>query len=315
MTTDHAAWAPPLVCEIVEALSAAPGLVTRVHVPSTVATHPVRAVSADRDAEPGTASWMSTKVWQQTPERLAGYRGTLLVAPAGVPLDDMACAVVTCDSPKRGFALLLATFFPHLAGVRWPTDGSRVSDESTVDPSASLAPGAVIGSGCTIGPRVQIGPNTVLANTCVEADVVIGANCTIGLSGFGYERDHTGRHVRFPHVGLVRIGTGVEIGSNTCIDRGTLGATIIGPNVKIDNLVHVAHNVTIGENCLVIAHAMLGGSVTLGADTWCAPSVAVLNKLTIGANATLGLGAAVLRDVAPGETVFGNPGRTLKRDA
>ena len=152
-----------------------------------------------------------------------------------------------------------------------------------------------------------------MANCTIAAGVRIGCNCTIGLPGFGYEKDQAGAYWRFPHLGGVRIEADVEIGSNTCIDRGSLGDTVIGRGCKIDNLVHVAHNVVLGNNAVVIANTMLGGSVTIGAGAWVAPSVTIMNQATIGAGATLGLGAVVLKDVAPGQVIVGNPGKVLEK--
>jgi UDP-3-O-[3-hydroxymyristoyl] glucosamine N-acyltransferase len=143
--------------------------------------------------------------------------------------------------------------------------------------------------------------------------VRIGANCSIGLPGFGYERDEDGRYWRFPHLGRVIIASDVEIGSNTCIDRGAIGDTIIERGVKIDNLVHIAHNVILKENVVVIANSMVAGSVTVDADAWISPSAAIKNKLSIGHGSVVGLGAVVIRDVAPHTTVIGNPARLLEK--
>jgi len=134
------------------------------------------------------------------------------------------------------------------------------------------------------------------------------------LSGFGYERDSGGRYWRFPHVGKVVIEADVEIGSNTCIDRGAIGETRIGRASKIDNLVHIAHNVTLAPNSIVIANAMLGGSVHVGEGAWIAPSASIMNQAHIGARAIVGLGAVVLKSVDADTTVVGNPAKPLVKD-
>ena len=103
----------------------------------------------------------------------------------------------------------------------------------------------------------------------------------------------------------------MEIGSNTCIDRGAIGNTEIGSGTKIDNLVHIAHNVVIGVNCLLIANSMIGGSAVVGKNVWIAPSAALKNQVEIGENSLIGMGAVVIRDVAPGLTIAGNPAKTL----
>lgn len=289
------------------------GLTVGVHVPPGIAGAEITDLKSDSDASEGEAAWISASTMSAAPHRIRTFKGSLLVTPPLQQLPQVPHAIVACAKPKLAFSRLIARFFQDRLTDRWPEQGRQISEGALVDESAVIAAGALIGSGSRIGPRVRVGPNTVIANTTIAADVRIGANCTIGLPGFGYERSDDGEYVRFPHVGRVDIGAGVEIGSNTCIDRGTLGSTVIGPGVKIDNLVHVAHNVTIGANSLVIAHAMLGGSVQIGADVWCAPSVAIKNKLSIGANALIGMGAVVLKDVVSGETVVGNPARPLER--
>jgi UDP-3-O-[3-hydroxymyristoyl] glucosamine N-acyltransferase len=171
----------------------------------------------------------------------------------------------------------------------------------------------VIGPGVTIGEGSSIGPNTCIANTQIGSRVQIGANCTLGLAGYGYAKGPHGQQVAFPHIGRVVIDDDVEIGSNTCIDRGALGETRIHRGARIDNLVHVAHNVVVGADAMIIAHAMLGGSAVIGDRAWVAPAVVIMNQANIGADAVLGLGAVVVKSVAAGTTVVGNPARPLER--
>ncbi len=118
-----------------------------------------------------------------------------------------------------------------------------------------------------------------------------------------------GTMTKFIHLGGVLIQDNVEIGSNTSIDRGTLGNTIIRKGVKIDNQVHIAHNCDIGEDVVVIAQSMVGGSVKIGNRSWIAPSVVIMNGITIGSDATCGLGAVITKSVKDGDTVMGNPAR------
>ena len=114
-----------------------------------------------------------------------------------------------------------------------------------------------------------------------------------------------------PHVGNVVIENGVEIGNNTCVDRGVLGSTILKENCKIDNLVHIAHGVVVGRNALVIALALVAGSVEIGENAWIAPSSSILQKVKIGKNATIGMGAVVLKNVGEEEVWVGNPAKKL----
>lgn len=273
----------------------------------------ITGVHADVAAQAGSISWLSKRVAEQEPSRISEFAGTLLLVPSGVaPVYQKERHIVPCTNPKLAFSVVVNHFFSEMLVTRWPSRGSIASDV-VIGSDLRIAPGVLIGSGCKIGNRVSIGPNTVLANTLVEDDVSIGANCSVGLPGYGYERDEAGTPVRFPHLGTVSIARNVEIGSNVCIDRGALGVTMIGENCKIDNLVHIAHNVTMENGCMVIANSMIAGSVLLGERSWIAPSASILNQIHVGAEAVVGLGAVVIRSVAPGTTVVGNPARELKR--
>lgn len=239
-------------------------------------------------------------------------QGSVGLESAGLILQSMdgqgAPNALPCSDPKLAFAEVAHRFFPETFGWQW-----SATSEPVVHASALIGTGVVFGAHVSIGEGVRIGPNTCLSNVMIEGPAEIGANCTIGGPGFGFTRRADGSQIRFPHVGGVRVGRDVSIGSNTCIDRGALGDTVIGRGTKIDNLVHIAHNVRLGANCLVIANAMIAGSVEIGNDCWVAPSSAILNKVTIGAAATVGLGAVVLRDVPANATVVGNPARELPR--
>lgn len=160
-----------------------------------------------------------------------------------------------------------------------------------------------------------IHPSATINYECVEfgKNVRIGPNCTIGFNGFGFEQDEDGSYLRFPHIGKVIIGDNVEIGANTCIDRGALGDTIIGEGTKIDNLVHVAHNVKIGKNCMIIALTCLGGGVIIEDGAYVGIGASIRNQRKIGEKAFIGMGAVVVKDVDPEITVIGNPARPMKR--
>jgi UDP-3-O-[3-hydroxymyristoyl] glucosamine N-acyltransferase LpxD len=274
--------------------------------------------ASDGTARDGQISWVSAKVLQADRQRPSRFAGTLLIVPAiagAVPCEASAQSVhVLTTSPKLAICRLAEVFFPESVRTQWPSiaDGA-VAPGADVHPSAVLAHGVVIAADVRIGAGCEIGPNSCIANADLADGVSIGANCSIGLSGFGYEQGPDGRWHPFPHVGRVRFETGVRVGSNTCIDRGALGDTVVRSSARIDNLVHVAHNVDIGEDAVVIAHAMLGGSVAVGARAWVAPSACVKNQLLIGEGAVIGLGAVVIKDVPKDTTVIGNPAKVLVR--
>jgi UDP-3-O-[3-hydroxymyristoyl] glucosamine N-acyltransferase len=167
-------------------------------------------------------------------------------------------------------------------------------------PTARVGCGTIIYPGVFIGPNVQVG-----------ADCVIAANTVIGGPGFGYVTDERGEHVYREHVQGVVIADDVHIGANTCIDQGRHRTTRIGRGTRIDNLVHIAHNVIVGERCQIIAHSMVAGSVEIGDDATISPGALIRDHRDIGAGAHVGQGANVVRPVMPGQTVAGNPARPL----
>jgi UDP-3-O-[3-hydroxymyristoyl] glucosamine N-acyltransferase len=182
-----------------------------------------------------------------------------------------------------------------------------------IHPSARVGVNTVIANGVKIGADTVIGHNVVIGR-----EVVIGERCNIksgavlGEEGFGFERDESGVAVRLPHIGTVIIGNDVEVGSLTTVCRGTLGNTIICDGVKIDDHVHIAHNIRVDEHAFIIACAEISGGVSIGKRAWIAPGSIILNQLSVGDDAVVGLGAVVVKSVESGVTVVGNPARPLK---
>jgi UDP-3-O-[3-hydroxymyristoyl] glucosamine N-acyltransferase len=168
----------------------------------------------------------------------------------------------------------------------------------------------IVGEGTRVGPHAWVGP---LAR--VGRDCVIGAGARIGGDGFGYLPTEDGRWEQKPQTHGVVIEDDVHVGANACVDRGSYRDTRVGRGTRIDNLVHVGHNVQIGEDCLVVALSMLGGSAVLGDHAYVAPAAAVRDHLTVGADALVGLGAVVVRDVSDGEHVKGVPASAFEPSA
>lgn len=219
-------------------------------------------------------------------------------------------ALVLTARPRLLLALLLAPL-DHPPAVAFQEQA--IHPRARVDPSARLGHGVVLGADVEIGPDCVICPNTVIHHTTIGARTVIGSNCSIGGDGYGYEIDEElGEIVKFPHFGHVYIGNDVEISDNVCVDRGSLRDTLIEDEVKVDNLVHIAHNCVIQRGAFVIAHAMLGGSSTVGAYAWVAPSTALINGGELGRCAMTGLGAVVLKPVAANTIAVGVPAKPLR---
>ncbi len=196
--------------------------------------------------------------------------------------------------------------------------------EIGIHPTAIIQEEAIIGNNVSIGAYCVIG-RAIIGDGCVidshvriYDDVVIGKNCNIkagaviGGAGFGFERDENGNKFRFPQIGSVRIGDDVEIGSQTCIDRGALSDTIIGDHTKINNLCHIAHNNRIGRNVTITGCVNLSGGNIIEDNVWIAPNASLVGYVHIGENATIGMGAVVVKDVPSKEVWVGNPARILK---
>lgn len=270
---------------------------------------PITRVDSIKNSAEGSLSWAKGD------KTNSPFNGSILIAGEDFTRDASTdFCLIKVKNPKFAFSLLVYELFSHLTNTRF---AQRAEDFSKLDirisPTAHVFPGAVIGEGTSIGDHVLVGPGTVMAHCEVGAHSRIGANCTIGLPGFGYTRDANGIPLRFPHIGRVKIGSQVEIGSNTCIDRGSLGDTVIEDLAKIDNLVHIAHNVLIKRGAFVIANAMVAGSAEVGENAWISPSASVRNQLKVGKNAVAGLGAVVVKDVPADETVIGNPAKTYQK--
>src|SRR4030042_5590359 len=259
----------------------------------------IMGLSPDKEARSGHLSWISKNNVRLEPERINGFKGSLLIAPEEAKgISNKSGRVVICQNPKLSFAKVVYEFFADLASTKWPNEGeSPISIDCIMGKNAFLSKGVIIGSGVKIEDHVFIGPNTVIANCTIKNNVRIGANCSIGLPGFGYERDKNGKYYIFPHRGKVLNEEYVEIGTNTCVDRGAMQNTIIRRGAKIDNLVHIAHNVMIGLDSLIIANSMIGGSAKIGNNVWIAPSASIMNQVSIGNNCILGMGAVVLKNV------------------
>lgn len=216
--------------------------------------------------------------------------------------------------PRGAFARTLARLHPP------PPVENGIHPTAIVHPTAKLGSGVSIGAYSTIGAQVEIGDNTrVFPHVTIYHDVRIGARsiihsgAVIGADGFGFA--FTGeRYEKFPQVGRVEIGADVEIGANTCIDRAALGVTRIGEGTKLDNFVHVGHNVVIGKHVVIAAQTGISGGVEIGDYAIIGGQVGIGDKARIESKAVVGSGAGILTSkiVRAGEPVWGTPARPLR---
>ncbi len=219
--------------------------------------------------------------------------------------------LIIVEKPRRTFQKILANHFvrPKSYGI---ASTSQIDRSTTIGKNSFIGHNVVILANCSIGDHCTILHNTViLEGTQIGENVAIGSNCTIGGTGFGYEKNEDGLFELIPHVSYVKIMDDVEIGNNTCIDRGVIEPTYIGRNVKIDNLVHIAHGVHIEDNSMIIANSMIAGSVHIGKNSWIAPSSCIKNGLLIGQNSLIGMGAVVVKNTEENAVVAGNPAKPL----
>ena len=253
--------------------------------------------------------------------------GVVLVDPEFRDAAGPARARIIVKQPLEKLLSLLPRFYPVEAQVpgvastarigKGATIGQRVSigEYAIIGANAKLADAVVIGSHCVVGDGVSIGEGarlwpgvTIYPGATLGARTMVHSGARIGCDGFGYVfRD--GAHQKIQHVGRCIIGDDVEIGANTTIDRGSIDDTVIGNGTKIDNLVQIAHNVRVGEKCLIISQAGVAGSVTIGDGAVLAGQAGISGHISIGAGARIAAQAGVFGDVPAGETWSGYPAR------
>jgi UDP-3-O-[3-hydroxymyristoyl] glucosamine N-acyltransferase len=266
--------------------------------------------------------------------KLAASPARAVVAPVGFDVGKRSA--LRSSDPSRDFYRAARILVPE------PAVAPGIHPSAVVAPDAVIDPSAAIGAACVVGARVEVGPRSVLHPGVVLYDAVrVGADCVIharcviaaasvlgdrvvlqpgvviGGDGFGYTGQEGGGVVRAHNVGRVWIGDDVEIGANSTVDRGTLGDTRIGRGTKIDNLVQIAHNCTLGEDCLVVAQVGVAGSTVLESGVVVLAQAGIAGHKRIGANALIGPQSGVHSDLAAGARVIGTPereGRAFHRE-
>ncbi len=274
---------------------------------------------ADR-ARPGELTFAENAAYFAAAEQ--SQAAAILVAE---PFVSSSKVVIHVANARLGLARILPLFFPPEAHPQGIHPSAVIADSASIDPTAHVGPNCVLGARVRIGARsvlmggndlradCQVGhdtclfPNVVLyRQTRVGNGVTIHSGTVIGSDGFGYVLDE-GRHRKVLQLGNVIIHDEVEIGANCAIDRGTLGPTVIGQGTKIDNLVHVAHNVALGQNCLIMGQVGFAGSTRLGDYVVVASQSGIADHLKLGNQAVVGAKSGVMRDVADGGRVLGTP--------
>lgn len=264
-------------------------------------------------------------------ERVTKSAARVAIAPPGILLPRKT--VIESSEPKLAFAKAAAWLLPKAApppvvhataivapSVRVGTNASIgayvvIEDDAEIGANTVIEPFCFIGRGVHIGTDSWLHPRvTLYAGARIGNRVELHAGATIGSDGFGYVFGE-GRHWKFPQIGGMEIGDDVEIGAGTAIDRGSLDLTVIGDGVKIDNLVHIAHNVKVGARTLILAQAGISGSCMIGADVIVGGQVGMGDHCTLEDGARVASGAGVLtgKVIRAGHTMWGVPARPLEK--
>jgi UDP-3-O-[3-hydroxymyristoyl] glucosamine N-acyltransferase len=257
----------------------------------------------------------------ETIQKIKETKASVIITDEKIGAISDSKTIIVVEKPRDVFVKILHVCFPVKIGYLGLSKRKalpyNIHPTAKVHEKASISKNAVIGANCIIGEctireNTIIYPNVVINNGVkIGKNVVIKPGAVIGYDGFGYVRGEDNTISKFNHYGSVIVKDDVIIGANTTIDRGTLGDTVIGKGTKIDNLVHIAHNVVIGEQCMIIAHSMIGGSVTIGDFSHIAPNAAIRDTKNIGKNVLVGLGAVVIKDIPDNLIVVGNPAKEL----
>jgi len=236
--------------------------------------------------------------------RLAFAQAARLLRPAGAPSGVHATAIVD-PTAELGEHVSIGPYVVIEAHA-------RIGEGTSVGAGTVIGAGASIGRNCRIDPRVVVYPGAALGD-----NLVVQAGAVLGSDGFGYVRDaESGEYLQFPQQGRLAIEDGVEIGANTTIDRGALEETRIERGVKIDNLVHLGHNVRVGRDVVIAAQTGVSGSSSIGANAVVGGQVGIGDHATIGEQVILGSGSGVLthkKVKGPGVVFWGRPARPLKQ--
>lgn len=245
-------------------------------------------------------------------------------------IDALSIPSIVAQEPFAAFIKFLEVISDN-AGRRPKSihPSSVIADTARLGNDISIAPGVVIDDDVVLGDNVTIYPNTyvgracvvgacttiyanvsVLGDTTIGRRVIIHSGTVIGSDGFGYLQ-RNGKHAKIPQVGAVEIGDDVEIGANVTIDRAALDKTVIGNGVKIDNHSHIAHNVVIGDDSMLIAYAKVAGGTRIGRNVMIAEDVGITDNIVIGDGAIVGASSGIYKSLRPGAVVWGSPAKPL----
>lgn len=281
----------------------------------------IGGINTLEDALPGDLSFVTHKRYVSL---VPGCRASALLVPP--ELDHLEFPLLVSRQPYLSLAMAARLFAggpEHPPGVHesaWVGEGVHLGKGVSIGPLAHVGNGvsigdhtvilggAYLGSGVCVGEDCLIHPRVAILDRCrLGSRVIVHAGAVIGSDGFGFAQDEEGRHIKIPQVGIVQIDDDVEIGANCAVDRATFGRTWIKRGTKIDNLVQIAHNVTVGEHSIVVAQVGISGSTRVGSHVILAGQVGIVGHVEIGDRVRIGAKSGVAHSVKAGEDVLGYP--------
>jgi UDP-3-O-[3-hydroxymyristoyl] glucosamine N-acyltransferase len=287
----------------------------------------IRGIANIEDAQAGDVTFAEN-------DRLLSTAGmssaSAVIAPQNGPVIEKP--LIRVKNPKFAFAQMLRIFAPEPKAFRGIHPNASIGDDVQLGENVSIHVNAVVGDNVRIGkntiiyPFAFIGDNVVIGDNCVVyphvalhdnteigSSVVIHSGSVLGTDGFGYMFIED-RHYKIPQIGRVIVEDDVEIGANVTIDKARTGSTRIGRGTKIDNLVHIGHNCSIGENCVIVAQVGVSGSVSVGRGVILAGQAGIKDHVTIGDGSVVAAKSGVISDLEPGSFVSGRYGRPHQQE-
>ncbi len=282
----------------------------------------VKGVAGIKEAEEGDITFLAFSKYAKELEKT---KATAIVV-SKIP-KNCEKPLIIVENPLYSFSLIVSFFHEKPRPNSGVHSNALIGENVKIGKDSSIAPFVTIGDRVKIGNKVTIYPNvyigydseigdnsivypnvTVMQRVSIQKRVIIHSGTVIGSDGYGYV-PHKGKHHKIPQVGTILIEDDVEIGANVSVDRAALGKTIIRRGTKIDNLVQIAHNVSIGENCLIVSQVGISGSSELGNNVILAGQVGVVDHVKIGDNSLVGAQTGVHKNVEPNQKILGSPFR------
>ena len=290
----------------------------------------VSAIAKIEEGAPGALSFLSNPKYE--PHLYTTDASIVIVNRSFEPKQPVKATMIRVDDAYGSFAKLLELYVANKPQKKGVSPQAAIHETATlgadcyVGEFAVISQKAVLGDNCRIYPQVYVGDNVKIGNNVtlhpgvkIYEECVIGNNVTIhagsviGADGFGWAPNADGVFEKIPQIGIVILEDNVDVGANTCIDRATMGATVIKKGVKLDNLIQIAHNVVVGENTVMAAQNGIAGSSKIGANCMFAGQVGVVGHVNIGDRVTLASKSGASNNIADGETCMGFPALPVRR--